>query len=465
MPDNLKLRNKKMRMNCIYPCSVLLSLGTSLNVSGELPVQKMKRPNIILILTDDMGFSDISCYGGKFAPTPNIDRMAKEGIQFFQYYSACPICSPSRTGILTGMYPALWNINSFLNTRLGNKATESADFLDSSAPTVAKAFKKAGYATGHFGKWHMGGGRDVDNAPGIKEYGFDEYNSTWESPDPDPLLTATDWIWSKTDSIKRWNRTAYFVDKTLNFLKENKEKSCFVNLWPDDVHTPWVPSQERFGLYPNGPEEERKFRAVLDEYDRQMGRLFDGLKQLGIDNNTLVIFTSDNGPLPSFKGSRTGGLRGQKGTLYEGGICMPFVVRWPGKIPADMVDKKSLINATDLFVSLCKIANVDLPEKYVSSGTDMSNAIMGKPQERSQAMYWRFGRDGEGKEKNKSPTCAIREGKWKLLINSDGSGSELYNIENDARETTNVAAQNTDIANKLKKQLLDWRGSLPKLKE
>lgn len=453
-----------MKINYIYPFSVLLSLGATLRVSGEKPVQKAKGPNVILILTDDMGFSDISCYGGKFAPTPNIDRMAKEGIQFFQYYSACPICSPSRTSILTGMYPALWNINSFLNTRKGNIATESADFLDSSAPTIAKAFKNAGYATGHFGKWHMGGGRDVDNAPGIKEYGFDEYNSTWESPDPDPLLTATDWIWSETDSVKRWDRTAYFVDKTLNFLKNNKGKPCYIDLWPDDVHTPWVPSQERFGLYPDGPEEERKFSAVLDEYDRQMGRLFYGLKQLGIDNNTLVIFTSDNGPAPSFRGSRAGGLRGQKGTLYEGGISMPFVVRWPGKIPAGKLDKKSLINATDLFISLCKISNVKLPKGYVSSGIDMSKAIMGEPQERSQAMYWRFGRDGEGKENNKSPTCAIRESKWKLLVNADGTELELYNLESDIKETTNVADQNRQITDKLKKQLLDWRVSLPKLK-
>src|ERR1035437_7643351 len=343
----------------MLPTAAALLLLPPLRAAEAAPT----RPNILFILSDDMGYGDIGCFGGKFAPTPNLDRLAREGIRFTQYYSVAPICSPSRAGLTTGMFPARWNITSFLQTRAGNRACEQADFLDPRAPSLARTLKAAGYATGHFGKWHMGGGRDVTNAPLFAAYGFDEHASTYESPEPHPDITATNWIWSPHDKVKRWDRTAFFVDKTLDFLRRHRGQPCFVNLWPDDVHTPWVPNQERLGLYPNGPAEERKFRAVLDEYDRQMGRLFTGLKELGLEGQTLVIFTSDNGPLPSFRGSRSGGLRGSQLSLYEGGIRMPFIVRWPGHTPAGRLDDQAVLAATDLFSSLCAIAGVELPDR------------------------------------------------------------------------------------------------------
>jgi len=190
--------------------AVALSSGLSrgaIHASGE-------RPNILFILSDDMGYGDVGCYGGKFAPTPNLDRLAREGIRFTQYYSPSPICSPSRTGTTTGSFPARWNLTSFLQTRAGNRACEQADFLDPTAPSIARVLKAAGYATGHFGKWHMGGGRDVTNAPPFAAYGFDEHAGTWESPEPHPDITSTNWIWSPNDKVKRWDRTAFFVDKT-----------------------------------------------------------------------------------------------------------------------------------------------------------------------------------------------------------------------------------------------------------
>ena len=434
---------------------------TSASVLLSVNLVHAKKPNIIIILTDDMGFSDIGCYGGNFAPTPNIDKMAAEGIRFTQYYSASPICSPSRVGILTGMSPASWNITSYLHEKVENKKCEQADFLSSSAPSIARTLKAAGYATGHFGKWHMGGGRDVTEAPGFEAYGFDEHSSTWESPDPDPLLTASNWIWSKDDSIKRWDRTAYFVDKTLDFLKRHKGQPCFINLWPDDVHTPWVPSQERFGSYPNGPEEERKFRAVLDEYDRQMGRLFDGLKQMGIDENTLVIFTSDNGPLPSFKGSRSGNYRGSKLSLYEGGTRMPFIVRWPGHSLVGKIDTQSVISANDIFPSLCALAGANMPKGFDFMGKDKSETFLGNISNESRALYWEYGRNNESfkfpEGRDRSPNLAIREGNWKLLMNYDGTGAELYNMETDSKETINMVSENTKLAEKLKDKLLKWR--------
>ena len=459
----------------LYPPARKIFLTTGgglflLSLQGTVPAKQAQntKPNIIIILTDDMGFGDIGCYGGKFAPTPNIDRMAHEGIKFIQYYSASPICSPSRTGILTGMAPAKWNITSFLQKKADNRKCEQVDFLDPAAPSIARILKSAGYATGHFGKWHMGGGRDVTEAPGFEAYGFDEHASTWESPDPDPLLTSTDWIWAKTDSIKRWDRTAYFVDKTLSFLKKHKDQPCFINLWPDDVHTPWVPGQERLGLYPNGPEEERKFRAVLDEYDRQIGRLFDGLKQLGIDQNTLVIFTSDNGPLPSFKGSRSGNVRGSKLSLYEGGTRMPYIVRWPGHIPAGRIDEKSILSANDLLPSFCAFAGAKIPGGFAFDGKDRSKVLLGAPSNEQRTLFWEYGRNDvafkfpEGQDR--SPNLAVREGKWKFFINFDGTGAELYDMEIDRKETTNLVSTNPKEAESLKAKLLTWRKGLPTAK-
>ena len=446
-----------------------LMLFPALHAQSSPPTQATDHPNIIFILTDDMGFGDVGCYGGNFVPTPHIDRMAAEGIRFTQYYSASPISSPSRAGTLTGQHPAQWNITTYLQSRAGNRDAEMADFLDPNAPSLPRALQAAGYKTAHFGKWHLGGGRDVYNAPPITTYGYNEYVSTWESPDPDPLLTA-DKIWSPDDIIKRWNRTAYFVDKTLDFLKRNKGTPCFVNVWPDDMHTPWVGNFEEQMLFPEGEESEKNFRTVLLEYDRQIGRLLEGLKKLGIADNTLVIFTSDNGPAPSFRGSRAGIYRGCKASLFEGGIRMPFIV-WSGDeqfIPKGKVDDTSVVSALDLFESLCRIAGVTVPRGYNTDGTDMSKALLGTPQQRTKAIFWEYGRKDniafpKPDDNDISHNVAIREGDWKLLINADGTQATLYNLHDDPRETTPLNDKNPKKAKELSEKALTWRRELPEL--
>jgi arylsulfatase A-like enzyme len=432
--------------------------------------QAANRPNIIIILTDDMGFSDVGCFGGNFVPTPNIDRIAKNGRKFTQYYSAAPICSPSRAGMLTGMNPARWNFSTFLDNKKHNKNAEQADFLDPTAPSISRIFKNAGYATGHFGKWHMGGGRDVTNAPGFEQYGIDEHNSTYESPDPDPLLTATNWIWSDKDSIKRWDRTKYFVDKTLAFMQKHKGQPCFINLWPDDVHTPWVPRKETeyTGKYPMNPEEEAAFKGVLKEYDVQIGRLLDGLKAMGADKNTIVIFTSDNGPLPSFRGSRAMGLRGSKLSLYEGGTRMPFIIQWPGHVPAATIDENSELSSLDLMPTLTKFAGINLPAGYKGDGIDRGSVLLGKPSLRGKDLFWEYGRNNIAfnypRPIDKSPNLAVRSGEWKLLMNSDGTDIQLYNILQDKKESTNLAANEPQKVAELKDKLMMWWKTIPHLK-
>lgn len=428
--------------------------------------QQQQQPNIILILTDDMGSADVGCYGGTIVQTPNLDRMAAEGVRFTQYYSASPICSPSRAGILTGNHPARWNLTSYLQTKKGNAECEQADFLRVDAPSMARLLKNAGYRTGHFGKWHLGGGRDVKNAPSINAYGFDEYSSTWESPDPDPLLTSGNWIWSKSDSVKRWDRTAYFVDRTLAFLAANKGTPCFVNLWPDDVHTPWVPDEMNMNRMPKGAEGQRQFEAVLAEYDRQIGRLLDGLRKLGIDQHTLVIFTSDNGALPTF-GFRSGKYRGTKLSLYEGGIRMPLIAWQPGRIQAGQVDSISLLNATDLLPTFCRIAGIPGRTLPKTDGIDRSGVLLGVPSSGDRTFFWEYGRNNTSfnypKGRNRSPSLAIRDGKWKLLVNADGTSEELYDLVEDPSEQNSIAARHPRTAARLKKRLIGWYRGLPQL--
>ncbi len=449
----------------LLPGVLLIGFGFLAFIRKE-KTPPLAKPNIILILTDDMGIGDVGCYGGRVAPTPNIDRLAAEGTRFVQYYSGSPICSPSRVSLTTGMHPARWNITSYLSNKKHNRTCEQADFLDPRAPSVARTLREAGYHTAHFGKWHMGGGRDVTEAPGIPEYGFDEYSSTYESPDPDPLLTATNWIWSKEDSVKRWNRTGYFVDKTLAFLAKNQGSASFINLWLDDVHTPWIPDPEAMETHPRNSEKIPNLQKVLVEVDVQIGRLMAGLKALGLDKNTLVIFTSDNGPLPAFGDRRTVGLRGTKLSLYEGGIRMPFIVRYPGQVPAGQVNETAVMTATDLFPTFCKITQSTLPTPERMDGEDVSVAWFGKKFARKKPIYWEYGRNHVSfiyppDAEDVSPNLALRRGKWKFLLNSDGSGAQLYDVESDALETSNVSAQNPKVVQQLTKQLLAWRGTLP----
>ena len=381
-----------------------------------------KQPNVVIMYIDDMGIGDVSCFGGSYTPTPNIDRLAQQGLSFTQYYSAAPVSSPSRCGLITGQFPLEHGINTFKDTRAANKKVEQLNYLNPSAPSIARAFQQAGYATAHIGKWHLGGGRDVTDAPGFENYGYDEHVSTYESPDPDPIITSTKWIWAATDSVKRWNRTAYFVDKSLEFIRKQNGKPFFLNLWPDDMHTPWVPEA---------------FADMRDSWEKED-----------------AYFTSDNGPAPSFMQRRTLGMRGAKNSLYEGGINMPFIIRYPAKIKAGERNETTILSAMDLYPSLCKMAGIPVEKGYKSRGEDMSRQLLGKSgKSRSTDLMWDFGRNQSfnfpGRKENRSPHLAIRRGKWKLLCNDNCTDLELYDLEADRNETTNLADQNPRLARKL----------------
>jgi arylsulfatase A-like enzyme len=429
------------------------------------------RPNVVVVLADDLGLGDLSCYGGKVADTPHLDRMAKEGVRFTWYYAASPICSPSRCGLITGQFPGRWKITSYLQTKDGNRACGQADFLDPKAPSLPRALKAAGYRTAHIGKWHLGGGRDVTDPPKFAAYGYDLGLGTWESPEPHPAITARDWIWSADDKVKRWDRTKWMVDQTLEFLKADAEKPCFVNLWLDDPHTPWVPTadDQRIGkdgrAAGKGDTLERLVK-VLTELDQQVGRLLDALRERKTGRPTVVLFLSDNGPLPTFDRKRSAGLRGSKLSLYESGIRLPFMAWGPGIVPAGVTNDATVLAGVDLYPTLCKLCGVELPKGYEPDGEDLSAALLGKTPHRSRPLFWEYGRNAAAfayptVKADRSPNVAVRDGKWKLLVNADGTGAELYDLASDPREAKDLAADNADVVKRLQDQAVTWRKSLP----
>ncbi len=445
---------------------MLIAAALGLLAAEASPAQK---PNVVIILMDDFGWGDPACYGNKLVKTPNIDRLAREGIRFTQGYVAGPICSPSRCGLITGNFPARWNITSYLQTKAGNKACAMDDYLDPRAPSLPRMLQGAGYATAHIGKWHLGGGRDVTDAPPFKAYGYDLGLGTYESPEPAAPLGSKTVPWGPPDKLEpqqvpRHQRTAWMVDQTLAFLRENSEKPCFVNLWLDDTHTPFSPSAEQMKLAkaPGDAEPTTRYKAVMTEADKQIGRLLDGLK----GTNTLVVFLGDNGPSPPLERQRTAGLRGQKLSLYEGGIRVPFITWWPGTIKEGAVNEATVIASVDLFPTLATLCSAALPRDFQPDGQDMSAALRGQTAPRTKPLFWEYGRNSTSfaypkDAHHRSPNVAVREGDWKLLVNADGTDAALYDLAKDPFEEKDLIADHPEVAKRLTDAALAWRRSLP----
>jgi arylsulfatase A-like enzyme len=441
---------------------IALSLASGTALAAET------RPNVVIVLMDDFGWGDPSCYGNTMLRTPNIDRLAKEGVRFTQGYVMAPICSPSRCGIITGNFPARWKITSYLQTKAGNAACEMADFLTPTAPSLPRMLKQAGYATAHIGKWHLGGGRDVTDAPKFREYGYDVGLGTYESPEPAAALGLKSLPWAPPDKrepqqVPRHDRTRWMIDQTLAFIKTNAAKPCFVNLWLDDTHTPFVPSEEQIAAVkvPGEGDAKTKYKAVLANADVQLGRLIDGLR----GTNTLLLFLGDNGASPPLERERSGGLRGQKLSLYEGGIRVPMIAWWPG-VTTGTVNDKTVFATIDFSPTLATICHAVRPANAVWDGEDLSAAIRGQSPIRSKPIFWEYGRNPTSfaypkDAKHRSPNVAVRDSNWKLILNTDGTGAELYDLLKDHREETNLASDQPTVVKRLSEAALQWRKSLP----
>ena len=429
------------------------------------------RPNIILVFIDDMGWSDLSCFGNTDASTPNIDRLANEGIAFEQFYVNAPICSPSRVAISTGTYPQRWNITSYLAHREKNEKRGIANWLDPEAPMLARTLHEAGYATGHFGKWHMGGQRDVEDAPPISAYGFDASLTNFEGLGP-KLLPATKKpdgttgrIWQDAERLggpvtwmQRSRITAGFIDAAIPFMDQAQQdgKPFYINLWPDDVHSPFWPPVDQWG---DGSKRGR-YLGVLEAMDAQLGKLFDYVRDnAGLRDNTLILLCSDNGPE---KGAgRSEPLRGAKVQLYEGGIRSPLVVWGPGLMrdaARGTRNTESVFAAIDLVPSLLAITGVAPPKEADYDGEDLSQVLLGASKDSREAPIF-FSRPPDRKDYKGSknlPDLAVRDGHWKLACDYDGSRPELYNLAEDPSETRNLAQEHPERAQQLTARVTAW---------
>ena len=443
---------------------------------GALSAQSVpsrQRPNVIFILADDLGWGDLSCYGGRKVRTANIDSLAASGSLFTQFYQTAGVCSPSRASLLTGRFPAQDSIHGHLADHSRNIKRGMPDFLNPSLPTVAKLLRQQGYVTGHFGKWHLGSGH---TAPDLSAYGFDVYkmsnfnsDEAWDLGEP-----ATQMDIGTRD--KRPFSSKLVVDEAVLFLEQHKDQPFYLNAWFLDVHATLNPSTDQMNAVKHlGPGEKVPFRSpaeiyhgTLLEMDRQVGRLLRKLRELGLEKNTIVVFSSDNGPedisvlnaAHSGVGS-TGPLRGRKRSLYEGGIRVPFIIRWPGRIANGKVNAQAVISGADFLPTICALTETPIPAGVRLDGQDCTSMITGGSSERLKPLMWEWRYNMPGHLRDKSPTLAIRDGQWKFLVNHDGSRQELYDFGKDQMEMTNVVSLHPEISHRLMDKLMVWQKSLP----
>lgn len=456
-------------MNRLIPLAILALIGA--------PCSAAPRPNFVMVFIDDLGWGDFSCFGNKEASTPHIDRMAAEGMWFSQFYVNSPICSPSRCALTTGQYPQRWKITSFLNNRADNEHRGVAQWLAPKAATLARLLQGNGYATGHFGKWHLGGQRDVADAPPISAYEFDASLTNFEGmgakllpltlkpgdKEPGKIWADAVRLGEPVTWMQRSEITGGFVDAAIPFIDSaaKAKKPFYVNLWPDDVHSPFWPPVSKW------QEGKRPiYLAVLEEMDRQLGKLFDHLRQSPeLRDNTLVLICSDNGPEPG--AGSAGPFRGTKGTLYEGGIRSPLIAWAPGLMAKDKVgahNETSVIAAFDLAPSMLALAEVALTGTTHFDGEDVASILLGKSDASRRApIFWRRPPDRKtmAPSQERLPDLAVRDGQWKLLCDYTGTQPQLYDLVQDRGESVNVAEQQSDTVARLTKALLSWHQSMP----
>ena len=425
-----------------------------------------ERPNVVFIFADDWGWGDLSCHGHSYVKTPNIDRLAAEGTDFHRFTVASGVCSPSRTAVMTGHFPARYNIDGHFAWVPSNAKRNMPDWLDPKVPLLSRFLQESGYATAHFGKWHLSNNM-IPDSPLPSGYGFDAYGA---------FNCAGEQIPVHEDA----RHACAFIEKS-----RREGRPFFINLWVHEPHTPFHTVPKYRWRFRDLEERDNIYASVLSHADDRIGEVLDTLDRLQLTNNTLVIFSSDNGPARAARPTEltlmhdtatgagygigaargiTGGRKGYKAALFEGGICVPFIARWPGKIAAGKVDDTSLISAVDLLPTFCEVAGVKLPESYSPDGVSQVAALMGNGRAtREKPLFWKMNARWPPSEHQPYHwvSYAIVDQHWKLVSNEDASYVELFDIAADPYEKIDLREDEPEVVKQLLKKIDAWKATLP----
>ena len=442
------------------------------------------KPNIIFFLTDDQGYGDMGVAGHPYMITPNLDRLAGEGTRFTQFYVNSTVCAPSRVALMTGHFPARHNVHHIYSNKELVRMHGVPDFLDPDILTVADLMKQAGYTTGHIGKWHLCGNGDVES-PGASEYGFDFnlistgcnqcdlYKKRWVSTEHQVTLSSH---WMVSDAID-------FISQC-----QEKREPFYLNIWTHVPHAPLNPTSEELAVYDDLHASPQDFTSWMKSYadsardlesqmriycasmtslDAALGKLLDYLEESGLSENTLIFFTSDNGPEDYHVGNAANAgmgspwiFRGRKRSTYEGGVRVPCILRWPGNIPAGQVSD-AVWSGVDWLTTLASITGVDLPDDCQPDGEDVSDIFFGSDREHIKPLYWEWKFPVASVRDYSPPQLSILEGRWKFYCNPDGSRPELYDLKADPEQRLNRSNQETEVVARLKASLLAWKKTIP----
>ncbi|MFQ3594380.1 MAG: sulfatase, partial [Gemmataceae bacterium] len=423
------------------------------------------KPNLILILADDLGAVDLGSYGSTFHRTPHLDRMAKEGLRFTRFYASCPVCSPTRAALLTGKNPTRLGITDWLPGRPDHPQQPLArPKLTTQLPlqevTLAERFRAAGYATAHLGKWHLGG-----EGFGPEKQGFDlnlagDHTGTPRSYFA-PFRNKQGGMIGLVKAPEGQYLTDRLTDEALAWMATPRDKPFFLYLSHYAVHTPMCAKKELLAKYPSGTAIGKQangiYAAMLESLDESVGRILDYLRQTKQDVNTWVVFTSDNGGLATLEGPNTpatfnGPFREGKGYLYEGGIRVPCLVWRPGTVRPAVTDQLAI--TADLMPTLLAACGIPLKEKL--DGVDLSAVLRGKSVKRGP-LYWHYPHYAN---QGGRPAACIHDGEYKLIEFYGDNRRELFHVAKDIGEVRNLAGEQPERVARMAAQLEAWRKEL-----
>lgn len=436
-------------------------------------VSAADKPNIVFILADDLGYTDLACYGSRYYETPNIERMAAEGMRFTQGYTCGPNCQPTRAALMSGQYgprTGVYTVGSIDRFNWQTRPLRPVDNRTELAPeklTIAEVLKANGYATGMFGKWHLGEDKPGSGADPMSQ-GFDE-----------AIVSAGRHFDFRTHPRVDYPPETYLADfltdRAVDFIQRHKDEAFFLYLPHYAVHSPHQAKKEGIahfqGKSPVGGHNDPVYAAMIASVDESVGRVRKTLDELGLTEKTLVIFSSDNGGVGGYE--RAGvkknksitdnaPLRGGKGMLYEGGIRVPYIFAWKGRIQSGQICDVP-INSVDLFPTLMAIAGAQVAASDVLDGTSYSDILLGQPSNQQRnPLYWHFpGYLGAGQGSwRTTPVSVIREGDWKLMEFLEDGRIELYNVADDVGEERNLADARPENVRDLQGKLVAWRKAI-----